>query len=179
MEIYTYPAFLSHDECAHFRQLIDENKQGVPFTDSGKFQNKKWINLELAQHFYNKLQLQANKSIGIRPNNFIMSGKYIVGDQFGLHTDTGLFFDTQAREKTNWTLLIYLGTSVPSEEFMTENTFVGGETIFFTDEWEPYQTVTPCEGMAVLFDISIWHQAKPVFTGVKYWIGCEIIGKMK
>jgi len=30
----------------------------------------------------------------------------------------------------------------------------------------------------ILFNIDLWHKANPLIEGSKYWIGCEIIGKI-
>jgi len=103
-----------------------------------------------------------------RPNTVIMSGKYQVGDSFSLHTDTGLYYNRDTREKTRWTLLIYLNDD-----------FDGGETVFYNDNWrrDEVTIVRPKKGNAILFDIDLWHKGTPVTRGVKYWIGCEIIDK--
>ena len=62
------------------------------------------------------------------------------------------------KEMTRYTLLIYLNSN-----------YEGGET----------NTIKPETGKALIFDIDLWHSELPVINGEKYWIGCEIIGKMK
>ena len=34
------------------------------------------------------------------------------------------------------------------------------------------------KGMALIFDINLWHKANKVINGNKYWIGREIIASM-
>ena len=165
--IYELSNFLSPNECNKYIDMIDSNKIIVPFTNSGKFINNKWKDVELASLFYEKLELYNIKDNVKRPNNIIMSGKYIPGDSFSLHTDTGLFYDKNAKEETRWTLLIYLNDN-----------YVGGETIFYDDKWDVTKIVKPELGKAILFDIDLWHKANELNEGIKYWIGCEMIGNM-
>ena len=168
--IYELNNFLTLDECNNFIYEIENSKVKTNFTDSGKFDNKKWINTELAEKFYRKLEtypIYEGERI-LRPNNLIMSGKYNVGDSFSLHTDTGLFYDRKAQEKSLWTLLIYLNDN-----------FKGGETVFYDDFWKIDKIVKPIMGTAILFDIDLWHCGNELLKGTKYWIGCEIIGKFK
>ena len=132
----------------------------MPFTDNGNFKNNKWYDKDLAQFFFDRL---GKKPGIIRPNNVIMSGKYVPGDSFALHTDTGLFYSPT--EKTRWTLLVYLNDD-----------FEGGETVFFDLNFKQTRTVVPKRGKALMFDIDLWHKGNEVTKGQKYWIGCEIIG---
>lgn len=166
--IYELDNFLTLDECNSFIYQIDNSKVKTNFTDSGKFDNKKWVDKQLAEQFYGKLKkysINQGERI-LRPNNLIMSGKYNVGDLFSLHTDTGLFYDLDAKEKSLWTLLIYLNDN-----------FKGGETVFYDNYWKVDKIIKPKTGMAILFDIDLWHCGNQVVEGNKYWIGCEIIGK--
>lgn len=165
--IYRLSHFLSSDECEKYMDLIKNNKISRPFTDSGNFTNNKWIDAELSELFYQKLQKYEIQDNILRPNNLIMTGKYVVGNVFSLHTDTGLYYDAEKREKTQWTLLIYLNDN-----------FRGGETVFYDDTWKVTDIIEPQMGMAILFDISLWHKANELLEGEKYWIGCEIIGKI-
>lgn len=166
--IYELDSFLTLNECNSFIYNINNNKVKTNFTDSGKFDNKKWVDKQLAEQFYGKLKrysINQGERI-LRPNNLIMSGKYNVGDLFSLHTDTGLFYDLDAKEKSLWTLLIYLNDN-----------FKGGETVFYDNYWKVDKIIKPKTGMAILFDIDLWHCGNQVVEGNKYWIGCEIIGK--
>lgn len=66
---------------------------------------------------------------------------------FGLHTETRLYFDILTLEKKEVTLLIYLNDN-----------FVGEETVFYVDDVPEPITIKPQKGMALLFDISLWHK---------------------
>jgi hypothetical protein len=94
-----------------------------------------------------------------------MTGNYCPGQEFNMHTDTGLFYDRKAQEKSRWTLLIYLNDD-----------FEGGHTLFYDDAWKQTHDIEPVAGTALLFDIDLWHKGDVLQSGVKHWIGCEIIG---
>lgn len=165
MAVHELENFLPAAECTRYIEQIDGAETCVPFTDTGKFLNNKWTDAELAQVFYEKLKTYGISGF-LRPNTVIMSGKYVPGDSFSLHTDTGLYYNKDAGEKSRWTLLIYLNDD-----------FDGGETVFYDDNWRVTKSITPKKGHAVLFDIDLWHKGSPVTRGAKYWIGCEIIDK--
>lgn len=165
MSIYKLDGFLSEEECKYYIEKIRNEKKCVPFTDSGVFKNNKYNDLELATTFYNKLQEFNIKDNIIRPNNLIMTGMYRPGDNFGLHTDTGLYYNEKEKEKTQWTLLIYLNTLEDE-----------GATVFYDDEWKVRETIYPKQGMAILFHIDLWHKGEELKKYEKYWIGCEMIG---
>ena len=170
MSIICIPNFFNAQECTHYIKML-KDKQAPNFTDSGQFTNKKWIDLDLAKSFYSRLGGERGCGIdnALYPNKYIMAGHYIPGNSFSIHTDTGLFYDSQLNHKSQWTLLVYLN----------EN-FHGGETIFYdTNTWDITHTIKPETGKALIFDIDLWHSGAPVENGEKYWIGCEIIGKIK
>jgi hypothetical protein len=166
--IYELSHFLNIFECKQYIENINKNTTCIPFTNSGKFTNNKWNDEKLANIFYEKLQNYniENDNTIIRPNKIIMSGKYNIGDSFSLHTDTGLYYNLENREKTQWTLLIYLNDD-----------FNGGETVFYDNNWNITKIIIPKMGKAILFDINLWHKGNQIMNGEKYWIGCEIIGK--
>lgn len=164
--IYELSNFISTTECKQYVDFINNNTNIIPFTNTGNFNNNKWIDMCQAELFYKRLQTYNINDNILRPNNIIMSGKYKEGDSFSLHTDTGLYYNNDKKEKTQWTLLIYLNDN-----------FKGGETLFYDDYWNINKVIQPKEGLAILFDIKLWHKANEIFEGEKYWIGCEIIGK--
>ena len=165
--IYTILNFITSEECNLYLQM-PHSQPTTPFTDSGIFDNKKWDNFALATTFFAKLQNHINPtSLAIRANNVIMTGSYAPDQQFNLHTDTGLFYNRDANEKSCWTLLIYLNDD-----------FEGGHTLFYDDKWVLTDTIRPQTGKALLFDIDLWHRGDVLTSGRKHWIGCEIIGKM-
>ncbi len=168
MSLYKLEGFLTAEECKLYRNQIQTERKCIPFTDTGKFKNNKYKDLDLAIKFYEKVLTYGIQDNILRPNDLIMTGMYEPGDSFGLHTDTGLYYNQTAKEKTQWTLLIYLNTLEDE-----------GATIFYDDDWAVRETISPKEGMAILFDIDLWHRAEPLFKHQKFWIGCEIIGSFK
>jgi hypothetical protein len=169
MDIKTFPHFLTNDECLHFQNVI-KIKEAPSFTDSGKFINKKWPDNVLAEKFFNRLQELDPCNRYLRANNLTMSGIYSSHDSFGLHTDTGLYYNREENTRSRWTLLIYLN-NIPTED--------GGATVFYdTNTWAEVQQIQPEAGKALLFDIDLWHRGAALLRGVKMWIGCEIIGDM-
>lgn len=166
--IYTIPNFFTDEECENYKELVIRPPNGsCAFTNTGLFSNRKWIDPSLANTFYKKLCKYIEPSdLAIRANNIIMTGKYEPGQQFNMHTDTGLFYDRTSKEKSRWTLLIYLNAD-----------YEGGKTLFYDDNWQPTEDITPEKGKALLFDIDLWHRGDILKSGIKYWIGCEIIGK--
>ena len=149
------PDFLSSEECEKYIDLIKFNyteKNIIPFTDSDKFNNNKWIDTKQAELFYEKLQTYKLTDNIIRPNDIIMTGKYEVGDTFPLHTDTELYYNSETNEKTQWTLLIYLNDN-----------FKGGETIFYDNNWVINKVIVPIKGYAVYL---IFHYG---IKQMKYW----------
>ena len=166
MSIYRLEHFLSDSSCEIFRDKILNQKKTRSFTDSGNFTNHKYIDADLTEQMFTQLQTYNLPETFLRPNNLIMTGYYKPGDQFGLHTDTGLYYNEKAKEKSRWTLLIYLNT-VEDE----------GATIFYDDQWQEIKRFYPVQGDAILFDIDLWHKGEELHTQSKFWIGCEIIGK--
>lgn len=165
--VYTIPHFLTNDECNHYLQM-PHSQPTTPFTDSGVFDNKKWDDFALATIFFTKLQNHIEPTpLATRANTVIMTGSYTPDQQFNLHTDTGLFYNRDANEKSNWTLLIYLNDD-----------FEGGHTLFYDDEWMLTDTIRPERGKALLFDIDLWHRGDLLTSGTKHWIGCEVIGNI-
>lgn len=167
--IYVFPEFLTQEECTLFREKLRAPlPDATNFTDSGNFKNRKWVDQPLANSFYTRLldfQTEDRDRKFLGANTLIMSGEYGPGNSFGLHTDTGLYYNRKDKIKSAWTLLIYLN-----------HDFEGGTTSFYTDTFEPTVTIQPKEGSALVFDIDLWHKGDEVLKGDKAWIGCEIIG---
>lgn len=158
--------FLTSAECAYFCEMINKTDAG-PFTCTGLFENKKWRDQPLANKFYDRLCETVNhKHDYLRAGDLIMSGQYVPGQSFSMHTDTGLFYDAAAGERSRWTLLVYLNDN-----------YEGGETVFYdTATWAETRCIKPVQGKALIFDIDLWHCGMPLQNGKKSWIGCEIIG---
>ncbi len=165
--IYTIPNFLNEDEIKLYNNLVlNPPNDATDFTNTGIFSNNKWYNNVVADSFFNKLEKYIEKSdLAIKANNVVMTGNYKEGEEFNLHTDTGLFYDKINGKKSRWTLLIYLNDD-----------FDGGDTTFYDNNWQITDVIKPVKGTALLFDIDLWHRGNKIFSGNKRWIGCEIIG---
>ena len=83
-------------------------------------------------------------------------------ESIGIHSDTGTVFDRIENRYSKFTLLTYL-----------TDDFLGGETIFYTDE-ENIQ-ITPETNKTIFFDIDLFHEGLKVVSGNKLWIKSEII----
>ena len=171
--VYIIDNFLSDEECTTFMKQISDKKKTYNFTSLGNFKNDKYIDSDLAETFFQRIQTHIGSPNDcpkiLRAGSLIMTGKYKPGQYFGIHTDTGLFYSVEAKEKSRYTLLCYCNDD-----------FEGGQTQFFdTQTWKPTVCVQPRKGRALIFDIDLWHQGLPLDSGKKYWIGCELIGKME
>ncbi len=169
-KIFTIPHFLSNDECDMYITEIINKQKIVNFTNGSNFKNDKYIDKNLAEYFYLKIenifgQELVNKINIVKPNNLIMTGMYELKQQFGLHTDTGLYYDKINKQKSRFTLLVYLNDN-----------YEKGETSFYYDDFNHMMDIKPEKGMALIFDINLWHKGNEVFKENKFWIGCEIIG---
>jgi hypothetical protein len=167
MNIYVLPKFLSPEECKMYWDEIVAQTKCVEFTNNGRFKNHMYKDTERTGTFYERLQRYGISDNILRPTDCVMTGFYRPGDNFAMHTDTGSYYNEKTKEKSKWTLLIYLNT-VEGE----------GATVFYDENWNVRQTVYPVQGTAVLFDIDIWHKGEPLQTQEKAWVGCEIIGQM-
>jgi predicted 2-oxoglutarate/Fe(II)-dependent dioxygenase YbiX len=104
-----------------------------------------------------------------------MTAKYKTGDEFGIHTDTGLCYDI---ENSIYSRNFISGNKVPRYTvliYLNDN-FQGGQTIFYNDNFKETQVIIPKKGSALIFPMNIFHRGGKV-TGTKYWIGCEFVGK--
>ena len=169
--IYTHEQFLTPDECAEYLEFVKyPPKESDAFTSNGQFRNFKVICPTIADSFYERLVGFQKEDRGrpfLRANHYVMAGHYTVGEQFGLHTDTGLYYNMASKEASRWTLLIYLNDD-----------YTGGCTHFYSDDGDMIARIQPKAGMALIFDIDRWHQGEAVSSGEKFWIGCEIIGSI-
>jgi hypothetical protein len=170
-KIITIGDFLCPTECNDFIDEINSvtNDQIHNFT-LNNFKNHKYIDHVLTKKIYTRLMylIHEKTSLSIdtsRADKWIMTGKYDIDQEFGLHTDTGLYYNVESGEKARRTLLIYLNDN-----------FDGGQTSFYDSDLNHLLDIVPKKGMMLMFDIDLWHKGSKVLSGTKYWIGCEIIG---
>ncbi len=168
--IHILENFLTHEECKCYRDMIDDkinNEKLICFSNSSGSYNHKYKDLDLANKFYKIASDKIKHNDFVMPNNLIMWSKYEQGAEFGLHTDTGLYYDIINKLSTKYTLLVYLNDN-----------FENGNTIFYDESLNISKNIKPVEGMCIVFDIKLWHRGECVLNGEKYWIGCEIISNM-
>lgn len=171
-KIYIIDDAFSTDECREYMRAIDNgNSDGVPFTYIADFDNRKFRKPEWSQEFYRRAA-KALPSVNMKEmwcaGDLVMTGKYNIGEKFGMHTDTGLYYNQYRKACSRWTCLIYLNSD-----------FEGGCTQFYSDEFKPTVMVEPKPGRILIFDIDLWHQGLPISGDPgshKYWVGCEFIG---
>lgn len=149
----------------YLNKKIDRN-----FTEVAEFDNNKFIDKQLSEKFFDLVNRHAVNKLGDNTlygaNKYIMTGKYIKNQQFGIHTDTGLYFNLKENVQSKYTLLIYLNDD-----------YEGGETVFYLNDEKII--IKPQKGKAIIFDMQIPHSSNLINNGIKYWIGCEILGNIK
>jgi len=162
--------FLTNEECKKFIVEINFKRSKIPFTNSSNADTDKYDDLQLANKFYDKVKLHNISEIfpdlcGV--NKTIMTSKYIPGTMFGIHTDTGIYYSRKDGICSKYTLLTYLNDD-----------FIGGETVFYDNNFKEFKRITPKQGSCLIFDMQIFHCGLAVENGTKYWIGCELLGKI-
>ena len=80
----------------------------------------------------------------------------------GIHSDNGTVYDPISNQYSKFTLLTYL-----------TDDFVGGETLFYTNEG--IIQITPEKNKTILFDIDLFHEGVKVLEGEKIWMKTEIV----
>ena len=176
--IFVIDNFLNSEECDFYISEIKiaEKEKARKFAEVCDFYNHKQINTSLTDFFWNKLKQTLPKKYVDKkgdiweiqkPSKYVASAHYKKGEQFNIHTDTGIFDDNDDTIRSKFTTLIYLNSD-----------FEGGETAFFNDNLKNTTTVVkPKKGKMLLFDIDLWHSALPIDKGDKYWIGFELMYK--
>lgn len=169
--IFIVKDVLTKEECIfeieNINKKINDSAPHHSFVHTGNFHNQKSIDKEKTMWMLNKL----NQRLPIFPSHLNITGVskyvtcacYLTGQNFGLHTDTGIV-DTETQSESKCTLLIYLNDD-----------FKGGETVFYDDNFQKTTTIAPKAGSALFFDIALWHEAQRIVAGKKYWIGTELM----
>jgi prolyl 4-hydroxylase len=96
--------------------------------------------------------------------------RYQPGQTFKPHRD-GSYFRRETLEESQLTFMIYLNDGM-----------TGGETRFFADmeqafRQQPYLSVQPRDGMALVFLHQIWHEGAVVRSGQKYVLRTDVMYK--
>ncbi|AYV83792.1 MAG: hypothetical protein Hyperionvirus11_65 [Hyperionvirus sp.] len=168
--VITIDNFLTDSECTRYIDLIDSTRNAKKFTTASDFKNAVYIDQVTSDLLYHRLKqfISANDQLNIiTNNNLIAFGCYQPGQEFGIHTDTGLYYNNEKQLATTYTLLIYLNDN-----------FNGGLTTFYDSALTEICSIIPKRGRALLFDIDLAHKGNKVQDNSKYWIGIEIIGRL-
>lgn len=175
-EIVTIDDLFSDKEINMFLEWISNNNGDDirPFTTSN-FKNGKIINPEISKLFYKKIRPYLPEKYIDRNNDtwsYLDSCKYVYysiikeNQNFMIHTDTGAEYDLDNNIFSKYTCLLYLNDD-----------FTGGTTSFYTNELKKTVTIQPKKGRLLIFDIDLFHAGDMVTSGIKNWIGTELICK--
>jgi len=166
MTLVVIDDFLSSEECVKYIKEINDVKYTNEFTNATYARTNKYVNNDLSTYFFEKIKernIQELQDV-IRPNNLIMTAKYDSGMEFGLHTDTGLYYNAKEKISSKYTVLVYLNDD-----------FEHGETVFYDKTFKETDIIKPMKGKCIIFNMDIFHRGAKVEKGSKYWIGCELI----
>ena len=146
---------LSHEECAHFIQLLDTNELTlVERGDMASYERNVWINEAFADELYERVK--PHLPLGtVRCNEYFRFSKYSPGQEFKLHTD-GTNVDKYGNVSKH-TINIFLNDG-----------FEGGETEFYDERGGRVLRAIPQPGRGVLFDREVLHCGNRVVNGTKY-----------
>lgn len=177
-KVFVIHNFLSHDECAVLIRRSENltyetgtvadvvmedvrNNERVPLDDT-----------TLASDMFRRAEpclpakIDAHQLVGF--NERWRFYRYQPGQTFKPHRD-GSYLRMKTWEESQLTFMIYLNDGMS-----------GGETRFFTDmeqafRHQPYLSVQPKEGMALVFIHQIWHEGAVVHSGQKYVLRTDVM----
>lgn len=187
-EIFTIDGLFSPAELTGLREYVRVRgtAEVKPFTPS-PFLNGKVADPELADDIYRKMRPFLPAAYTDRAHELgaafgtdragaawrfvgapghVMFAEMLPGQLFGLHTDTGCEYDVARNRFSKHTVLVYLNDG-----------FEGGRTAFYDDALMPLASIEPKEGRTLAFDIDRFHAGEPVVSGVKRWIGTELVAE--
>lgn len=165
-KIYEIPNYINVCEAKNLLDKYLNKKTERNFTETGQFDDNKFIDQNLADYFYELLDVYTKGKLCdiniYKTNKYIMTAKYQTNEGFSIHTDTGLYFNYKENKGSKFTFLIYLNDD-----------YTGGVTIFYFKENQI--SIKPKVGKSIKFDMEIPYCGDKIISGDKYWIGCEII----
>lgn len=180
-QVFTIDDMYSEEDLEMFTTFIDTamSKNDVrPFTNISTMQNGKSIQPEISKVMWNQIKchipttyVDAKQYVYTFEEccKYVMFAKYMSGDSFSIHTDTGCEYDEETQRLSKFTVLTYL----------SEYSGGGGETIFYHDNFREMCRVYPKRGRTLIFDIDMYHAGSHL-TGEweKTWIGTELVCKV-
>lgn len=172
-EIVTIPDVYSDLQLDEFMNFINTKQHPIMKFNHSDFDNSKQIHAKFTKLMadlllYRLPDVYVDRN-GIRWKlqglaDHIFFAKYSVGQSFGIHTDTGSVFDVGQNRYSKFTCLTYLNDD-----------FVGGDTVFFDDDFKETCRIAPSRNKTLIFDIDLFHAGASLLNGSKYWIGTEIV----
>lgn len=174
-EIITFDGLYTDQEIAKHIEFIDSTVFDRKFSGF-EFKNGRIMHKELSDQIHERLLKMA-----VIPLHYVDAGgihweyvhtapqiyyaKYVAGQHFTVHTDTGSVYDDDRKHYSKFTLLTYLNDD-----------YIGGETRFFDCMLEETCAIQPKKGRTLIFDIGLMHCGSPLEgSSPKYWIGTELV----
>lgn len=159
---------LTPEECERFIRVLDnEDLILVDRGDLATYQRGLWISEAFSDELYRRLRPHLPAGVRaevVRCNEYFRFSKYVVGQEFGIHTD-GTNLD-QFGNVSQYTVNIFLNSE-----------FEGGETDFFqgVSTGGGSTRAIPLAGRAAVFDRGILHCGNRVISGVKYLLRTDLM----
>lgn len=176
-EIMTIDNIYTHDEIALYIKQIDNYSNKERLFSDNDFKNGKIYNIEHSDMIFNRIKPYLPSNYIDRNGKswefigscyYIFYAKLIENQHFGIHTDTGSFYDNKNNMYSKFTLLTYLNDD-----------FIGGATQFYNSNLERTITIEPAINKTLIFDIDLFHKGDIILQGSKRWIGTEIVCRLK
>ncbi len=174
-ELFTLDDLFSDDDIRKLNDVvINADSKTRKFADQ-PFKNGKVIIPELSTLIYDRIYkhlpsyyTDRNGKVWKYVNacKYIMYSEILPGQQFGIHTDTGIEYDEQNNIYSKYTILIYLNDE-----------FGGGYTTFYDNSFKKTVSIVPRKNRTLIFDLDLYHAGEQVTSGVKRWIGTELVCK--
>jgi hypothetical protein len=174
-EIFTIDKLYTDCEIEQLSEYVEKARDDTrPFTFAD-FKNGKVIDTDLSSFMFEKVAChlpQVYKDSKQRQWQFVGAPKFVMyskikpGQSFPIHTDTGCEYDQKNNCFSKYTVLTYLNDD-----------YHGGDTVFYTDDFQETVRIQPKKNRTLIFDIDLYHSGEAVTQGIKYWIGTELLCK--
>lgn len=173
-EIVTVDDAFARRDLDRMRRLVEAaGDGGHPFNALTSFTNGKTIDPAMSSLLYDGLRphmpslYRDRRGVRWEPvgaSAYVMYADIAAGQQFGVHTDTGVVWDEGGGLVSKFTAFVVLGGD-----------FRGGDTVFYDEGYRRLCDVEHAEGRALLFDIDLPHAGATVTEGRKTWVGTEVV----
>lgn len=172
-EVFTVDGVFGEGEARRLTEWVDSKDMRERKFSFAEFKNGKIKEPELAGRMWERIGRVLGDEyvdtggerwewVGACDN--VMYAVVRAGQGFPIHTDTGCVWEGAGDVRSRFTVLVYLNDG-----------FAGGRTVFYDKGFHVTAEVEPRAGMAVVFDIDMFHAGEEVREGVKHWVGTEIV----